>query len=131
MLHKVPRRARRVLIALGAVVVVIVAAVSLQDHAVPVAFYCLRDERTLVVPVMSGPATWTRVGSLTESRDSVVIEVRELRAPGPSATGELIGLLVHLREPLGARRVIDGATGVSMSPDAPEMCQGVRVQSGE
>lgn len=131
MLRRVPRRARRVAVVAGLVVTLVLAAVRLQDRAVPVAFYCLPDERMLVLPVVNGPATWTRVGSLTESADSVVVEVRELRAPVPSATGELIGLVVHLRDPLGARRVIDGATGVPMSPDAPDICTGVRVQSSE
>ncbi|HWP64132.1 MAG TPA: hypothetical protein VNO86_11745 [Candidatus Binatia bacterium] len=118
---------RRILIVATAAVVLLAVAVGLQDRAVPAFVYCLRGERTLVVPVMSGPMTWTRVGSLTESPNSVVIEVRELRAPGPSAVGELIGLVVHLRDPLGTRDVIDGFTGLVMQPDIFD-CQGVRIQ---
>lgn len=102
MLHKVPRRARRVLIAIGAVVVVIVAAVSLQDHAVPVAFYCLRDERTLVVPVMSGPATWTRsVRSRspgTPSSSRFASSGPRLRAR-PGSSSDSSSILVNLSVP--------------------------------
>jgi hypothetical protein len=105
------------------VVVLVVVAVRLQDRAVHVSSYCLPDERTLVIPVMSGPTTWTRVGSLTESAASVVVEVRELNAPVPVAGGELIGLVVHLREPLGGRRVIDAVTGGPMRPEALDACK--------
>lgn len=110
------RRIRRPLATAAVIVLLGFLAVRLQDRAIHQGTYCLQDERTILLDVPSGPATWTRIGSVVESVDSVVIEVRELRAPLPGTGGEIVWLTVRLSEPLGSRPVIDASTGSPMTP---------------
>ena len=107
-------RIRRRLAAAAVIVLLGFLAVWLQDRAIHQGTYCLQDERTILLGVAGGPATWTRIGSVVESADSVVIEVRELRAPLPGTGGEVRWLTVRLGEPLGSRAVIDASTGLQM-----------------
>lgn len=108
-------RIRRPLAAAAVIVVLGALAVWLQDRAIYQGIYCLQAERTIILPVASGPGTWTRIGSVVESADSVVVEVRELRAPLPGTGGEILWLTVRLSEPLGSRTVIDAVTGQPMT----------------
>lgn len=103
------------LVGVAVVLVVLLVALRLQDRTIHVGHYRLVDDRTLAIDVAGGSATWTRIGSVTESADAVVIDVRELRAPLPGAGGQLRWLVVHLAEPLGSRTVIDAATRLPLA----------------
>jgi hypothetical protein len=119
--HGLSSARRRLLVAAIAIVALLVAVKSL-DRAQPVHFYRVIDDRTIGVEAESGPASWTRVTSVTETETSVTIKVSSLavsltgsEAPRPTE------LEVTLAAPLGDRAVIDGTTGATMqSTTCPE-----------
>ena len=80
------------------------------------AFYYARvvDDHTLVIGTVSGPGVWTRVTSVQEASDRVVIGVSSLRAPLPGTGDDVTELTVHLVELIGAKTVIDANTGLDV-----------------
>jgi hypothetical protein len=112
---RTPRRLGEVAIAAAvAIVVVVFAAIKLLDQ--PSALYYARvvDDHTLAIGTVSGPGTWTRVTSVQEASDRVVIGVSSLRAPLPGTGDDVTELSVHLSEPIGDKTVTDASTSLDV-----------------
>ena len=110
--HRGRPRARLAIAAGIALAVVGFAAVKLLDR--PAAVYYARevDSHTLAIGTITGPGTWTRVTTVQETSDRIVITVSSLSAPLPGAGDDLTELSVQLAEPIGAKIVTDGTTGL-------------------
>ena len=93
--------------------VLAVGYVRLADVPFPMWSYRVVDDRTIEVETVTGPATWTRVTSLTETAGSVSVSVGEIGVPLPLAGygDDIVWLTVTLHDPLGSRLVIDSASG--------------------
>lgn len=83
------------------------------DRASRIHYYRLIGDRTLVVGTITGPGSWTRVGSVTETPTSVVVAVRSFDYPflPRSGVGVPIEFVLTLNEPLGERAVVDASDG--------------------
>jgi hypothetical protein len=111
-----PRRLWRWLLALiltvsGAAVIAIV----ILDHQVHIDYVRPESPSELVVGVTAGPASWTRITSISETAEAVRIAVRTLARPGPTtALGTAVELPVRLTAPLGNREVIDASSDTAV-----------------
>lgn len=103
---------------LAIVIAVVVLFVRLQDRLVHFDCYQRLDRWNFVVTTATGPGTWTRVTSVTETAASVTIGVSSLVAPLPAIGENRIYLTVHLRDPFADRTVIDAMTGLPV-PSGP------------
>ena len=104
---------RRHRLALALIVAIPVVTFLLTDRSPQIVSYRLGDERTIVVTTAVGPGSWTRLGSVVETAESVTVTVRSFHfqfgaGPGYAA---LVEIVITLREPLGDRQVIDGSSG--------------------
>lgn len=80
----------------------------------PISYYRLVGEQTIVIGTISGPGAWTRVTALMETTSSVTIGVSALRAPLPGTGENALELIVTLRDPLDSRTVIDASSGLAV-----------------
>ena len=97
--------------------VLAVVAVRALDSASWIFYYRVVDDRTLVVGTATGPGAWTRVTNVAETESTVSITVSSLLfRPGPGTSdGIPVEAEVNLRDPIGARMVIDGSSGLSVA----------------
>lgn len=102
---------RRRWVVLIAGVILVVLVVRLADVAFAISSYRVIDGRTLAVETISGPWTWTRVTSLTETASSVTVGVSSISAPLAGYGGDIVEVTVNLRDPIGSRTVIDASSG--------------------
>ena len=100
------------------VVIAVVAGLILVgrwlDRSQPIRSYRVIDDRTIAVEVDSSSPQWTRITSVTETQDRVIVSVGSFIFPWPQAqagVGTSEELLVTLSQPIGSRSVIDGYTG--------------------
>jgi hypothetical protein len=100
---------RRRWVALAVLLLLVIGCAGLLDRPQPINYYRVDDDRTLVVGVTSGPGSWTRVTSVTETSTTVTVSVSSLTAPLPSAGGQIIELTVHFSDPFADRTFIDGS----------------------
>jgi hypothetical protein len=113
------RSRRRRLLILGAGAILLaglgaVAAVRALDHPSWI-YYCrLEGDRTLVLGTVDGPGADVRVTSVIETPTAVTVTVSSLLIElGPSAGfGVQYEPTATLPDPLGARTVIDGSSGL-------------------
>lgn len=110
-MQRVPRR--RVVLAVVAVLVVL--SVRIQDRLVHFPCYQKLDRYNLAVAAVTGPGTWTRVTSVSETPTSVVIGVSSLIAPLPGTGDNQVFLTVNLEDLFADRTVIDAMTGLPVS----------------
>ena len=108
------RRGSRAAVAAIAIAVVVLVAIKGLDQPMPFSYARVVDDHTLVIGTVSGPGTWTRVTSVQEGSDRIVIGVSHLRAPLPGTGDDLMELTVHLGEPIGEKTVMDASTGLDV-----------------
>ncbi len=94
------------------VLVLTVAAFRLGDARAPIFYYRVIDNHTVVVGTVTGPWTWTRVTTLTETPSSVTIGVNSLSAPLAGAGDNAVELTVVLHDPIDGRTVTDANAGL-------------------
>jgi hypothetical protein len=109
------RTLRRRWIVLVVALALVVAAIRLGDVTVPIYYYRVINDRTLVVGSTTGPWTWLRITKVSETSTSVTVEARHLSAPLPGFGDEAVELTVILRDPIGDRTLIDADTGAVVS----------------
>ncbi|MEA2526303.1 MAG: hypothetical protein QOF73_3530 [Thermomicrobiales bacterium] len=107
-----PIRARW--IGLGAVLLLILGSIRLLDRPAPIFYYRVVDDRTLALGLVSGPGTWTRLTVSEEGAETVRLEVSSLSAPLPGTGGDEIEVTIKLRDPIGAKAVIDLSSGLEV-----------------
>lgn len=103
---------RRRWIALVVVLVVAIVAVRLFDRDAPIHYYRVINDYALSVGTITGPSTWTRVTTVTETSSSITVGVASLSAPLPGFGDNIYELTVLLRDPIGVRTVIDASSGL-------------------
>jgi hypothetical protein len=110
----VSTRLRRWRWALAVLAVAVLAFAAERAMETPVLIRYLRvtSPTALVVGVVGGNGSWTRVTSVEETASAVRITVKRTNVPLPNdGTGIPTELTVTLREPLGNRTVIDASDG--------------------
>ena len=105
------RAAGAVTAVLATVLLVVLLAAKLLDRPTHIYYYRVIDDRTIVVGVLTGPATWTRLTGITERSDTVTVQVSSMTAPLPGYGGDSTEVPVTLTDPIGRRTVIDESTG--------------------
>jgi hypothetical protein len=110
-------RRRRLVLAAAALLLVgfgTVAVVRALDHPSWIYYYRLEGDRTLVLGTVDGPGANVRVTSVVETPTTVTVTVSPLLIGlGPSAGfGVQYESTATLPDPLGARAVIDGSSGL-------------------
>jgi hypothetical protein len=111
MAHRTRRLGEVAAVVAIAIAVVVVVAIKLLDQPTRFDYARVIDDHTLVLGTVTGPGTWTRVTSVQEASDRVVIGISSLRAPLPGTGDDLVELTVHLAEPIGEKTVTDASTG--------------------
>ena len=109
-------RRRHVALVLLLLVTIPVLTFLLADRSPTIGSYRVSGDGTIVVTVAVGPGSWTRLGSVVETSETVTVTVRSFHfqwgaGPGYAA---LVELFIALDEPLGDRRVIDGSSGIAV-----------------
>lgn len=107
-------RLRRRWFVVAVVLVLVLSVVRLLDGASWIQYYRVVDDRTLVVGTSTGPGAWTRVTSVSETPSTVTITVSSLQirlGPG-TAVGVPVESVAKLDDPIDARAVIDGSSGL-------------------
>lgn len=87
-------------------------AVRLADQGFPIHHYSVIDDHTLILGTVTGPWTWTRITSVTETTSLVTVGVSSLSAPLPGFGDDIAELRVTLGDPIGGRTVIDASSGL-------------------
>jgi hypothetical protein len=110
---------RRRWVVLAAVVILVLGALRLLYQPVTLESYRTLDPQTVVVVGYGAPGAWTRVSNVSETESTVTISVDAFTfEPFPHTdVAARLEVQVRLSEPLGARTVIDGATGQEL-PEA-------------
>jgi hypothetical protein len=103
---------RRRWIVLVGIVVLGVAVVLVADQGSPIHDYRVIDDHSLAVAITTGPWTWTRVTTVSETTSTVTIGVSSLSAPLAGFGDDLAELTVTLHDPIGNRTVIDASTAL-------------------
>lgn len=103
---------KRALIGLLLAAVLAGSAFLALDRDWDIETYRAVDDHTLVLTTSSGWLDWTRVTSVAESTNSVVINMRSFRLPLPGTGGPATEYTVTLQDTLAGRAVIDGRTGL-------------------
>jgi hypothetical protein len=104
-------RAGRAAGALAAVLFVFLLAAKLLDRPTHIYYYRVIDDHTIVVGVVTGPGTWTRLTGISEGSDTVTVQVSSMTAPLPGYGDDSAEVPVALADPIGGRTVIDESTG--------------------
>jgi hypothetical protein len=94
-----------------AILLGILVAAKLLDRPTHIYYYRVIDDRTIVVGVISGPGTWTRLTGISEAQDTVTLQVSSMTAPLPGSGDDPIEVTVNLPDAIGGRTVIDASTG--------------------
>ena len=116
----IPRSRRRwivpstILIVVFCLIGTTACTVLATDRAMPIDYYRVVDQHTIVVGAETDSSSWTtRVTSVVEAAATVTVTVRELPSPlwNGAGGGQGIEFVVKLRDPLGSRTVVDGSSG--------------------
>jgi hypothetical protein len=109
-------RRRRLALVLALLVTIPVVTFLLADRSPAIGSYRVSGDRTIIVMVAVGPGSWTRLGSVVETSDSVTVTVRSFHFQWGAGPGyaEIVEIFIALRDPLGARPVIDGGSGLAV-----------------
>ena len=107
------RRRWRRFLAIGIVLILVLASLRAIDNPSPIAYYRVVDAHTLSVGTISGHNAWARATALSETASTVTITVGVLLLQLGPGTADGVPVLaeVKLRDPIGGRTVIDGFTG--------------------
>jgi hypothetical protein len=116
-------RVRRRWVVLAVVVILLLAAVRLADRGAAIDYYRVIDDHTVAIGTASGPLTWVRVTSLSESSDSINVGVSSIAVPGPGYGGDRVEVDVTLAAPVGTRKVIDASRGVEVQPTCGSLAE--------
>lgn len=110
------RAASAVFRLLGIVIISVCVALGavdlLLDRPWSIDTYRVVGDHTLALSVATEWLGWTRVVSVVESADAVTVEMKSFQPPLAGTGGQDQPYLVQLAEPIGARTVIDGSTGM-------------------
>jgi hypothetical protein len=112
---------RRRWLAIGIVVVLVIAIFRLLDQPVTLASYRVIDPSTLIVTGYGSRTARANLSDLVETESTVTVRVDAFTfEPFPgTAAGYAIDVEVRLSEPLGRRIVVDGSTGQEV-PESTE-----------
>ncbi len=103
---------RRRWIVLVVVLALVLAWILAYYESVPIVYYRVIDDHTLVVGAENSGSFWSGVTDVTETSSTIVIRVNDVRAPLPG-TGSGVGeFTVTLHEPIDDRTVIDALDGI-------------------
>jgi hypothetical protein len=80
----------------------------------PIYYYRVVDNHTIVVGSTTGPGSWTRVAGVSESTAVVTVSVSSLVVPLAGYGGGFAEFTVTLAGPIGSRSLVDGSSGLTI-----------------
>jgi hypothetical protein len=109
-------RRRRIALVLVLLVTIPVVIFLLVDRSSTIGSYRVSGDRTIVLTAAVGPGSWTRLGSVVETSETVTVTVRSFHFQWGAGPGyaQLVEIFIALGEPLGDRTLIDGSSGIAV-----------------
>jgi hypothetical protein len=106
---------RRRWLVVAAVVALVLVSARILDQPQRLDGYKVLDDHNVAVQTVSGPGTWTRLTSLTETSGAVTVGVTSWTLPLPGFGDDIVWVAVRLQAPLGTRSVIDASSGQALT----------------
>ena len=100
------------------VIAIVIAGVRLAMGSTPILGYRLLDDYNLAVQVIGSQAQWRDV-TVEETATTVKVDLKEIWIHGPGFDDAIAYVAIRLREPLGARTVVDAASGTRVPLVSP------------